>query len=89
MAIHKSRVLTISALEYSEMVGKPLNHYEPIGVHFDIGSFDDFIEAIPNNVEVVVGYSSFPRSNTGFSSVISGTALIPKSSLEEKTSIKE
>ena len=60
------KILTISAKEYCESVGKNLSDYELIGVHKTM-SYDN----IPKGTEIIVGY--IPGNYQ-----VVGTALVPK-----------
>jgi|SRR3989344_355428 len=56
------KILTISAREYCESVGKPLSDYEFFGVHLDKVNYwanptEYFAELVPSEAEVVVNYS--------------------------------
>ncbi|MBI2124344.1 prepilin-type N-terminal cleavage/methylation domain-containing protein [Candidatus Pacearchaeota archaeon] len=67
----KEMILTISAAEYCENVGRKLSDYKMIGVWSDSSWYGDFQKAIPAGTEVIVG---FAQSEKGYA----GTALIPK-----------
>ncbi len=76
------RILTVSALDYCESVGKKLNDYEMRGVHvIQVNSQDNrpsykvFADKVPSTAEVVVGYT---MGIARFGGYVSGTALIPK-----------
>ena len=81
----REKILTISATEYTMMVGKKLSDYEPFGIYSIVGQgdknnlFRSFVDKIPENAEIVVdfvGRISWGPMACGF--VALGTALIPK-----------
>jgi hypothetical protein len=76
--MNMEKVLTISAKEYVETVGKSLGDYIAVGVHaintYTAGTKNSFINKIPVNAEVVVNYTI----RDAYGSCESGTALIPK-----------
>jgi|SRR3989344_1653371 len=56
------KILTISASEYCESIGKPLSDYEFFGVHLDKIDYwanptEYFAELVPPEADVVVNYS--------------------------------
>jgi len=91
MAIDKSRILTISAREYCEIYDKKLSDYTAVGVHYEgavtSGLLSMFSNSVPNEAEVVVGYTPLPifqskagdaKSSGLAAGIASGTALIPR-----------
>lgn len=90
------KILTISASEYSQMSGKNLSEYIPVGVHADsinywVDPTDYFASFVPKEAEIVVNYQinrslgeykeSGPGTNArGIQFTAHGTALIPKNS---------
>jgi hypothetical protein len=91
MAFPLEKILTMSARDYCEMMGKRLTDYVPQGVH-TCNTFREhalqniynmFAERVPESAEVVVDYmfsSSISKAAEGSSvdSYASGTALIPR-----------
>ena len=72
------KILTCSARDYVESVGKSLRDYEMVGVQGDLllgGTRDNFLNRIPNDAEVVTDYRLAVDDIT---ILYSGTALIPK-----------
>lgn len=73
------QILTISARDYCESRGKPLSHYQMVGVHCDdiYSSPEEALAALakraPKNTEVIVGYTVALSVEH---LVASGTALI-------------
>ena len=65
----QEKILTISAAEYCEIVGRKLSDYKAVGVV--CGLYPPFQKHIPVGTEVVV---SFMQTERGYA----GTALIPK-----------
>ena len=63
------RILTISAAEYCESVGRKLSDYKMVGVE-DSSNYG-FLKAIPAGTEII---ACFTHSERGFA----GTALIPQ-----------
>jgi len=79
------KILTISARDYCESVGKNLQDYEMKGVHIQSSSvgpkiIEELNEKIPKNTEVIVEYrfSNGGYFNVKYEKYASGTALIPK-----------
>ena len=82
------KILTVSASEYCESVGKKMSDYKLVGVHAFADAhhmtFPAFAKNIPTEAEVVVNYRLVIRTTRVafiFESVYkypSGTALIPK-----------
>ncbi|MBI2124453.1 type II secretion system protein [Candidatus Pacearchaeota archaeon] len=70
----EEKILTISAAEYCESVGRKLSGYRMVGVrrtYFSDSEFSRFQKDIPAGAEVVIG---FMQNQAGYA----GTALIPK-----------
>lgn len=69
--LHKEKVLTISARDYVESIGKELSDYDMVGIH-------DFMDGsgvhAPERTEVIVDLEYGGPHNP----LKSGTALIPK-----------
>src|SRR3989344_3859633 len=75
-------LLTVSARDYCESVGKKLSDYEMRGVHREgFSELKNFAKMVPENAEVVVDYVFIRSSNTGNYMNASGTALIPNEEL--------
>lgn len=70
------KILTISASEHCQIVGKSLEDYEPRGINPLSGSMGDFTNEVPKNAEVVVAYRHYR--------IHYGTALIPKTRKPEE-----
>jgi len=73
--IIEEKVLTASARDYFESVGKKLSDYEMKGVISLNSDFDHFLRDTPNEAEVVTDLrvSLSPQFR-----IYSGTALIPR-----------
>ena len=57
------KILTISAKDYCDIVGRHPAQYEAVGVHMDApGSVQAFIELVPGGTEVIVDYRFFSSS---------------------------
>lgn len=68
----REKILTISAKEYCESLGKNLSDYELVGV-IGLGSRYISYDDIPKETEIIVGYIGVGRTFRE-----AGTALIPK-----------
>ena len=95
--LEDEKILSISADEYFKMTGKNPRGYTPVGVHvaercksnFFVDGYnkvsDLFKNRIPENTEVVVGYSQTliyngeGASPERLSATMDGTALVPNS----------
>ena len=71
----ESKLLTTTAKVYIGSIGKRLDNFEMLGVHCE-GSFEDFLNKVPSQAEVVVDYSVEKVQEDKIR--YSGTALIPK-----------
>ncbi len=78
MTINQDRIITEKARDYVESEGKNLSDYMMRGVHYQ-GDFKGFVEAVPENAEIVVKY----QFTNSFWGTHRGTALIPRGNLEE------
>lgn len=88
MAINIDKILTISARDYADLVGKKLEDYEAVGMHIteiiSAGTMferltEEFASRVQKEVEVVVDYkASIGGREYNFIYHVSGTALIPK-----------
>ena len=87
MPIPLEKILTVSASEYCQSVGKELKEYELKGVHLETGKEvlfqKEFAQIVPSDAEVVVGYQMGIEAAGGLLARYtalygSGTALIPR-----------
>lgn len=83
MAIQLENILTMSAGDYVESIGKRLSDYRAVGVFAQRSSIDlnykgagDFLRFVPENAEAVVDFNFGER-------LVYGTALIPKKAGEQ------
>lgn len=85
MKIEKGKVLTISATEYCQMMGKDLNQYVPFGVHGKPTNLH-----VPDDTVVVVGYRSHIEYFDGQQGVKGvGTALVLKDKTDLEHTVEE
>jgi hypothetical protein len=71
MAIDIEKILTVTATEYCESVGKPLSDYLLVGVH-GCHNIREFSEEVPDGADVIVNHRlDYPGYHYG-------TALVPK-----------
>jgi hypothetical protein len=99
MAFPLEKILTVSAREYCESMGKKLKDYDMEGIHTrnSFGEedgltnlYDAFAGKVPQSAEIVVGYTVSAAIGGGGTTYTqcyaSGTALIPRTN---KNAIKD
>jgi len=85
MKIPLDKILTCSARDYIESIGKKLEDYEMEGIHLlqrlqsskSLIDVIDPLKGVPINIEVVTD-CNFNILDTFYNCIVSGTALIPK-----------